>query len=567
MMIGENIHFIAQLSVERLLNGVLEGSVIALFAWLLLRLIGRRNSGTRFAVWFCALLAIAIAPFLEGSAAGRGAMLHPGAAITVPRVWSFYLFAAWAGIALFGLARVMVGLWHLRTIRRNCSPLLATGSGVMEAAPKGAEDQQVLTASLKRCPDTKLQASWPYTKLPTSRPEVNVREPWPNTKLLDLGADFVGPDSQTVASLSPPSQPSEAWVGQSSAEAEPSNDLELTQPSSAVARAIAESGRRIDLRVSEELRVPTAVGLWKPAVVIPAWALRELSAAELNAVVLHEVAHLRRWDDWTNLAQKLLRAVFFFHPAVWWVEGRLSLEREMACDDMVLAQTRNPRAYAECLVSLAEKNLLQRGIALAQAAVGRMAQTTARVIQILDPRRTTTSNVWKPAPWVVAGFSVLCLVSAGHAPRLIAFGDPAGDSPIATSSAAMSTAVAASEENSSFRPPVVPAAYHAAARAPRVVVHPTKASARRTFDRSSQPEPAVHQALHRVAPEPAIPLVHAAYAEDAPVVVMQQAVFVFVQDSPFVGATPVMWRVRIWNFTVLPAAPSQAGRELPSKSI
>jgi len=49
-----NFHFVAQISVERLLNGVAEGMVIALFAWLLLRVIGRRNSGTRFAVWFCA---------------------------------------------------------------------------------------------------------------------------------------------------------------------------------------------------------------------------------------------------------------------------------------------------------------------------------------------------------------------------------------------------------------------------------------------------------------------------------------------------------------------------------
>jgi len=65
--------------------------------------------------------------------------------------------------------------------------------------------------------------------------------------------------------------------------------------------------------------------------------------------LLHEFAHLGRWDDWTNLAQKLVRTIFFFHPAVWWIEKRLSLEREMACDDVVLAETQNPRAYAECL--------------------------------------------------------------------------------------------------------------------------------------------------------------------------------------------------------------------------
>ena len=90
--------------------------------------------------------------------------------------------------------------------------------------------------------------------------------------------------------------------------------------------------------------------------------MQELSAVELNAILLHELAHLRRWDDWTNLIQKIVGAVLFFHPAVWWIEKKLALEREMACDDLVLAKTASPRAYAECLVSLAEKSLLRRGL-------------------------------------------------------------------------------------------------------------------------------------------------------------------------------------------------------------
>jgi len=89
--------------------------------------------------------------------------------------------------------------------------------------------------------------------------------------------------------------------------------------------------------------------------------LRELSPEELRVVLLHEFAHLRRWDDWTNLLQKLVRTIFFFHPAVWWIERRLSLEREMACDEAVLAETENPQAYAECLVSLQRKALFGAG--------------------------------------------------------------------------------------------------------------------------------------------------------------------------------------------------------------
>src|SRR5215475_793697 len=115
-----DIHFVAQFSVERLANCLAAGTLIALFAWLLLRMIGRRNSGTRFAVWFCALLAIAVAPFVEFSSASTVTGHVSKAAVTIPRVWSLYLFGAWAAFVVFGLARVVIGLWHLRSIRKNC---------------------------------------------------------------------------------------------------------------------------------------------------------------------------------------------------------------------------------------------------------------------------------------------------------------------------------------------------------------------------------------------------------------------------------------------------------------
>ncbi len=168
-----------------------------------------------------------------------------------------------------------------------------------------------------------------------------------------------------------------------------------------------DSPRAVTLCVSDQLRVPTAIGFIKPLVVIPAWTMRELSPAELNTILLHELAHLRRWDDWTNLVQKILGALLFFHPAVWWIEKKLALEREMACDDMVLAKTASPRAYAECLVSLAEKSFLRRGLALAQAAVDRMRHVSLRVTQILDEKRPGATRVWRPAP-VAGGWGIAC---------------------------------------------------------------------------------------------------------------------------------------------------------------
>jgi hypothetical protein len=169
----------------------------------------------------------------------------------------------------------------------------------------------------------------------------------------------------------------------------------------------------------------------KPVIIVPGWVMRELSPDELNQIVLHELAHLHRWDDWTNLAQKVVKALFFFHPAVWWIEKRVSLEREMACDDAVITETASPRAYAECLAHLAEKMLLQRSVALAQAALGRIRQTSLRVAQILDVNRSRdAARAWKPAVSLVAGFAVACVLCISKAPRLIAFDSVANRAPM-----------------------------------------------------------------------------------------------------------------------------------------
>jgi hypothetical protein len=183
------------------------------------------------------------------------------------------------------------------------------------------------------------------------------------------------------------------------------------------------SSRQVELRTSEKMRVPAAIGFIRPAVIVPTWTLEELPAEELKVILLHELAHLRRWDDWTNLAQKVVKALFFFHPAVWWIEGHLTLEREMACDDVVLAQTTNPRAYAKSLLSLAERVGLGKGIALAQAALGRAHQTTQRIMQILDAGRPKATRVWKPALGLVTAMSAVAIMAVPYTPNLVTFED------------------------------------------------------------------------------------------------------------------------------------------------
>jgi hypothetical protein len=181
--------------------------------------------------------------------------------------------------------------------------------------------------------------------------------------------------------------------------------------------------RSVELRVSKRLEVPTAIGFFKPAIVLPEWLLEETPAEELKYIVLHELEHLRRRDDWTNLAQQIVKALLFFVPSVWWIERKLALDREMACDDAVLAHSGTPHGYAECLARVAERSFLRRQLALAQAAVTRLRQLTVRVAKILDPNRPQPSRMWRPAVPAVVVIAGLCVFTASQGPELIGFAD------------------------------------------------------------------------------------------------------------------------------------------------
>jgi beta-lactamase regulating signal transducer with metallopeptidase domain len=321
-MIGLSVAI--QIFAGRVLNSIPEGLLIALLAWMLLRVVGRQNSGTRFAVWFAALLAIAVLPFIPAAHVGGSMARAVHAEVTLPGTWAVGLVCFWAIVSVFGGFRLLYGVLRVRGLRRNSS------------VKQLVELEPTLRQTLEEC----------------------------------------------------------------------------------------QAVRPVELRTSSSIRVPSAVGFFHPVILIPDWAFGELSAEELRAIVLHEFAHLRRWDDWTNLIQKIVRAVFFFHPAVLWIEKRLSLEREMACDDAVLAETESPHAYARCLISVAEKSFVRRSVALAQAAISRAPDTSLRIAQILDLDRPKATRVFKPALVAVGGMMMVSFLVLPDAPRLIAFQPP-----------------------------------------------------------------------------------------------------------------------------------------------
>ncbi|MGD0201886.1 MAG: M56 family metallopeptidase [Bryobacteraceae bacterium] len=166
--------------------------------------------------------------------------------------------------------------------------------------------------------------------------------------------------------------------------------------------------RGVRLLASAEAAVPMAAGLSKPVILLPASLASELSRDELDQVLVHELAHIRRWDDWTNLVARTFEALFFFHPAVWWIGGRLEMERELACDDCVVRNTSGARPYAACLLKLARGALSRARPRLASAAITGRREFTLRIEALLggeaQPRRRwSTAAVAVAAALVVAG--------------------------------------------------------------------------------------------------------------------------------------------------------------------
>lgn len=169
---------------------------------------------------------------------------------------------------------------------------------------------------------------------------------------------------------------------------------------------------------SPAITQPSVVGFFSPRILIPQTMAATLTPTDLRQIVLHELEHLRRRDDWMNLAQKISLVFFPLNPALFLVERRLCHERELACDNGVLRSTAAPKLYARCLVHLAEQRLLFRQMPLALGAWARRSQLAQRIDYILHPTSTTSTST--PLA-LLAGGLVAGLLALSQAPQLVSF--------------------------------------------------------------------------------------------------------------------------------------------------
>jgi beta-lactamase regulating signal transducer with metallopeptidase domain len=152
--------------------------------------------------------------------------------------------------------------------------------------------------------------------------------------------------------------------------------------------------RRVMLRVSDEVISPMVFGVWRTVVLVPLSVTTSLSTEQLEAILAHELAHVRRWDYLCNLLQTSVECLFFFQPAVWWMSRRAREFREVCCDEVAARACSDPVVYAEALLHMEEHRAQQRQLAVAlHGSAGTLLNRVRRVMGEKAMERESMSGV------------------------------------------------------------------------------------------------------------------------------------------------------------------------------
>ncbi|HEV3089790.1 MAG TPA: M56 family metallopeptidase [Candidatus Elarobacter sp.] len=151
--------------------------------------------------------------------------------------------------------------------------------------------------------------------------------------------------------------------------------------------------RRAGVACSPHVTIPCAVGFSRPMILIPTGLAASLDVDDLARVVLHESAHLQRYDDWINALEQVVCALQFFQPALFVARRSIDFEREVACDDRVLEDAGEPLRYAECLARIVQRHVRGPRAAVVPGFVLRRTQVVARVRRIVDRSRDASPHL------------------------------------------------------------------------------------------------------------------------------------------------------------------------------
>ena len=162
-----------------------------------------------------------------------------------------------------------------------------------------------------------------------------------------------------------------------------------------------------NVAISKEIPFPIAAGIVSPTIVLPAGIAETLEPDELEAVIRHERAHIRRGDLAGNLVQRTIEAALFFNPWVYLIGRQLVKERESACDDWAVYAVREPERYASCLAQLAQSARAPRTPLLTPSAIGSSSMLVGRVARLLNGKVAQVKINYAVLAASVLSFAVL----------------------------------------------------------------------------------------------------------------------------------------------------------------
>ena len=188
-------------------------------------------------------------------------------------------------------------------------------------------------------------------------------------------------------------------------------------------------GRRAVLRISDKVVSPMAMGVWRATVILPCSALLHLTPDELDAVLAHELGHIRRWDYACNLLQTALETVLFFHPAVWWLSRQVRERREICCDEIAVQYCSDPVVYAETLLRLEEQKIARLQIAV--ALTGNSRSLLGRIEKVLGEDEPMEKRIMGGARLAIAAAVTIGLLFGAKINRAFAASQPVVNQAIA----------------------------------------------------------------------------------------------------------------------------------------
>ena len=167
-------------------------------------------------------------------------------------------------------------------------------------------------------------------------------------------------------------------------------------------------GRKVVLRASDEVISPLAMGVWRATVILPISAVLSMPREELEAVIAHELGHIRRWDYLCNLLQTAVESMLFFHPAVWWLSRTVRERREVCCDEIAVQCCSDAAVYARALLRLEEQRTVRLRLAMAFDGCG--GSLLGRVRKVLGEDMALEGKMTSGTSVAATGALVLTLL-------------------------------------------------------------------------------------------------------------------------------------------------------------